>query len=202
MVTCLLKWNWSIICQHHPSSPTRVPLNPSIMVYDCNLNTRQTSDTSQYILFISQRYKLIISLVASGQSVTKHSDYLWHELSEGDFNFNHRLMELNLGCWKKLDKVCKFQWKWHTSGLFADRTRWLHSQEKASNSYPTTNKVKLFTRTSFLFDNLCSVLTLGWRPQCIKMEDRVVPIITIPCVNNIYVGADSGSSLLLESIYL
>ena len=30
-----------------------VPLNPSIMVYDCNLNRRQTSDTSQYILFIS-----------------------------------------------------------------------------------------------------------------------------------------------------
>ena len=89
--------------------PSRVPLNPSIMVYDCNLNTRQTSDTSQYILFISQRYKLIISLLASGQSVTKLLDYLRYELSEGDFNFDHRLMELNLGCWKKLDKVCKFQ---------------------------------------------------------------------------------------------
>ena len=38
----------------------------------------------------------------------------------------------------------------------------LDSQEKASNSYPTTNKVQLFTRISFLFDNLCSVLTLGW----------------------------------------
>ena len=144
MVTCLLKWNWSIICQHHPLLllPSRVPLNPSIMVYDCNLNTRQTSDTSQYILFISQRYKLIISLVASGQSVTKHLDYLRHELSEGDFNFDHRLMELNLGCWKKLDKVCKFQWKWHTSGLFADRTRWLHSTPKKRLQILTPQRIK------------------------------------------------------------
>ena len=34
-------------------------------------------------------------------------------------------------------------------------------------------------------------------------SDRVVPIITISCVNNIYVGADTrGSSLLLMTVYL
>ena len=131
MVTCLLNWNWSIICQHQPSPLSRVPLNPSIMVYDCNLNRRQTQVTHHNTSCLSQQYKLIISMVASGHLVTKHSDYLRHELSVRDFNFNHRLMELNLGCWKKLDKVCKFQWKWHTSGLFADRKRWLLTQEKS-----------------------------------------------------------------------
>ena len=57
-----------------------VPLNPSIMVYDCNLNTRQTRVTHHNTSCLSQLYKLIISQVASGQYVTKHLDYLGHEL--------------------------------------------------------------------------------------------------------------------------
>ena len=92
--------------------------------------------THHNISCLSQLYKLIISRVASGQSVTKHLDYLWHELGGGDFNLS-QAHEIKLGLLEKIRSGLQISLKMtHFGPICRQNTVVTHSRQKSLNLPP------------------------------------------------------------------
>ena len=94
MLTCLLKWNWYIIC-HHPSPQPDTTMSPplltNIMVYNCN----RDSDTNTIVMSMFISYQQVNYFIAT---IIKKKSYFTKQIipiSDRQPSFCTKLLNLS-----------------------------------------------------------------------------------------------------------